>query len=163
MSSGASQWASERTNERSRASECVRDEQEVRVIELFTFPCHGGTAQWVETVWNCHVELIDMNLFFMSCGKSQWASEQTNDQEVSKKWEQVSSSFFFFRTSTAELLRRSIPPGDNSRTKWEKTLALPTLPNMRPCICKWWINSQSWYANSNIGGILQIFSSEQTR
>ena len=69
----------------------------------------------------------------------------------------------FFRTSIAELLRWSIPPGDNSRTKWEKTLAFPTLPNMRPCICRWWLYSQSWYANSNIGGILQISSSEQTR
>ena len=64
MSSGASQLVSERSNERSRASEWARGEQEMRVIKLFTLPRHGGTVQWVETVCNRRIKLIDMNLFF---------------------------------------------------------------------------------------------------
>ena len=46
----------------------------------------GGSAQWVETVWNRCVHIMDKNLFPMSSGVSEWASQRTNKCNGAREW-----------------------------------------------------------------------------
>ena len=43
------------------------------------------SAQWVETAWNRRIQFMDKNLFPMSSGTREWASERTNERSGARE------------------------------------------------------------------------------
>ena len=63
-------------------------------MKIMLFYANENTsALWVEMIWNRRIHFKDINLFSMSSGASDWASERTNDRsgaQMSERCERMS-------------------------------------------------------------------------
>ena len=46
----------------------------------------GGSALWVKRVWNRCIHFIDKNLFPISSGAREWASDRANERSGAREW-----------------------------------------------------------------------------